>query len=108
MPLIQLNGIYDILCAATMLKLCRIPILRKLHLGLLANYEHDNPVLERFFAYWVMTYGIMRLSGHPLTIQASYFIEAFLFANECYIHRTIKRDVGTALIVSCISIGVLT
>ena len=102
---IKLNALYDIACAATMLKMCDIKPLQRLHLRLLKDYEYDNPVLERFFAYWIFTYGCARLSEIPYIIASSYYIEAIVFANECYRHKTIKKDVGTLLIATCIMLG---
>jgi hypothetical protein len=102
---IKLNALYDIACAAAMLKFIHVKSLQRIHLRLLKDYEYDNPVLERFYAYWIFTYGCARLSENPYIIAASYYIEAIVFTNECYRHKTIKKDVGTLLIATCIMLG---
>lgn len=99
---IKLNALYDFASAATMLKIIHVKPLKYIHLSLLKDYEYDNPVLERFYAYWIFTCGCMRLSENPYIVASSYYIEALIFKNECYKHKTIKKDVGAVLIATCI------
>jgi hypothetical protein len=62
--IIKLNGIYDILCAISILKWIPIPYIKDLHLSMIK--ESHNLLFERFFAYWIFTYGIIRLSNNYL------------------------------------------
>lgn len=75
-----INGIYDILCALTILDVVKIPILQDLHLSMFR--EELNNISKRMFAYWIMTYGFMRLSNNPYIIYQSYLLEALFFLNE--------------------------
>lgn len=103
--IIKLNALYNFLSAATMLKIIYVKPLKNFHLSLLKDYEYDNPVLERFYAYWIFTCGCMRLSDNPYIVASSYYIEAIVFKNECYKHKTIKNDVATVLIATCVLMG---
>ena len=69
--IIKLNGIYDILCTISILKIIEIPILDKLHLSMI--YPKSN-INERLFAFWIFTYGIIRLSNNYDLIAYSYVI----------------------------------
>ena len=42
----------------------------------------ENAIFKRYFAYWIMTYGCMRLSSDPMIIKTSYLLEAVCFINE--------------------------
>lgn len=78
--IIKLNAIYDILCALCILDILDIPVLNTIHLSMLIHKGSD--ISERFFAYWIFTYGCMRLSNDRFTIKMSYGIEALCIANE--------------------------
>jgi hypothetical protein len=93
------NGIYDILCGLTILQIITIPILSNLHLSIIQNYKNDNPIFERFFAYWIITYGVMRLSNNIQLIWYSYFIETFCFTYE-YIYGSVNKPVCLFVILS--------
>ena len=84
-----INGIYDLMCAASILWLYTIPGFRELstlHSGML--YE-STPLVRRMIAYGLMIHGIVRLLagvylsyGLLLAAAASYFIEAFCVVAE--------------------------
>jgi len=78
--LIKINGVYDILCALTMLDILDIPMLNGLHESLFNNQQ--NEVTKRMFAYWIFTYGVMRLQDDIKLLQFSYLIEAFFLLHE--------------------------
>ena len=91
--ILLLNGIYDVLCAAGILWFSDVPVfstLSKLHTDMFEKEEHrDNPVIRRMMAYWLITYGMVRiaagLSGtsHLYIIAAmTYFVEAGCFEYE--------------------------
>jgi hypothetical protein len=102
--IIKINGIYDILCALCILKIINIPILNNLHLSVIKNYTGNNFLFERFYAYWIFTYGIIRLSNNIELISLSYFIEAIFFTNE-YIIGTVYRDKAFFIIISSLILG---
>lgn len=77
--LVWLNGIYDISCALSIMR--KMPM-SQLHLGMF--YSNPNPLFERFIAYWIFTYGMIRLSNHKHLIISSYLLEALFFTNECF------------------------
>ena len=102
--IVKANGIYDILCALCILKIINIPILKDLHLLVIKNYSGNNNLFERFYAYWIFTYGIIRLSNNNIWISYSYFIEAIFFTNE-YINNSVYKDKVMFIIISSIILG---
>ena len=103
--IIKLNGIYDILCAISILKWVSIPYIKDLHLSMIK--EKQNIILERFFAYWIFTYGIIRLSNNYLLITYSYLIEAFVFAYEYY-QGTVYQEKTIFVIITSLLFAYLT
>jgi hypothetical protein len=105
--MIKTNGVYDILCALSILRLINIPYLDRLHLSMIKN-KSENPLFERFLAYWIFTYGIMRLSSNSSIITWSYCLETFFFANELVNHKSVYLDktlfvIFTSLLLGCVS-----
>ena len=107
--IIKANGVYDISCAFSILRLVNIPYLHldRLHLSMIKN-NSENPLFERFLAYWIFTYGIMRLSVNSSIITWSYFLEAFFFANELFNHRSVYIDKALFVIFSSLLIGYIS
>lgn len=70
--LIQIIGIYDIICG--------IFIFYSPHYFMI-NREVDELHL-RLFAYWIITYGLIRLLGSERIAYFTLLIEAFCFLNE--------------------------
>ena len=95
------NGIYDILCAACILHIIEIP---SIHLSMIKT--ETNPITERYLAYWIFTYGVIRMSGNNQLISCSYFIEALFFFNE-YRNDAVYTDKAWFVIISSIGLGVL-
>jgi hypothetical protein len=92
------NGIYDILCALCILQIITIDHLDNLHV-----FE------KRFLAYWIMSYGFMRLSNHHYLICISYLLEAIVFTNEYIYYNQVKKNncifvVITSLFLACLAI----
>lgn len=90
--MIKINGVYDILCALCVLRIIYIPYLNELHLSMMKDYSspliseihvHSPQLFERFFSYWIFTYGVVRLSNNYQIVSYSYYIEAVFFTNEC-------------------------
>ena len=105
--IIRLNGIYDIVCSLSILHLVYIPGLRELHLGMLINREQNN-IHEPYFAYWIFTYGAIRLYGADMELIAySYYIEAAVVAFECFVKKTMMYDKSIFVIITCILLGYL-
>ncbi len=96
------NGLYDILCAACILNVVNIPVLRDLHISMVIE---KNPTADRFLAYWIFTYGVIRMSGNNMLISASYFIEAVFFTNELF-RENVYKEKTVFVIVSCFLLGV--
>jgi hypothetical protein len=103
--IVKINGIYDILCAISILKMVDIPIFKTIHLQMFKNMNND-PLFERFLAYWIFTYGIIRLK-YNLLVPYSYYIEALFIANECFIHKTIVFENGIFVIITSGLLGYL-
>ena len=88
-----INGVYDVLCALCILLLPETCPLSKLHLDVFAEEQHRNhPIVRRLMAFWVMTYGLVRLVAgvegtYVLAASVTYFMEALYFAHEGW-HRT--------------------
>ena len=81
---IFINGIYDILCAFSILisNLIEIPLFNNIHLNMIKNKSVEL-LTEKYLAYWILTYGVMRLYIYDLNIVfMSYIIEAICFSNE--------------------------
>ena len=102
---IFINGIYDLVCASIILKVIPpIPVLSELHRSILRKMYQKNPILERFFAYWIFTYGCIRISNHYPLIAASYWIEAAFIFNE-YWNRTVEFEKALFIILTSSFLG---
>jgi hypothetical protein len=66
-----------------------------------------NKLFKRFFAYWIFTYGVMRISNNNLLILYSYFIEAIFFINE-YINHSVDQKKTLFVITSSLLLGNLS
>lgn len=98
--IVKINGIYNILSAVSILKMINIPILQTIHLQMFKNMNSEPIfICERFLAYWLFTYGIIRLKYNFL-VPYSYYIEALFLANECLVHKTIIFEKGVFVIIS--------
>lgn len=103
---IKINGIYDIICSLSILKIINIPVLSDLHISMIRDYDMENKIFERFFAYWIFTYGIIRLSNNALT-PYSYYIESLFFFNE-YHHSSLYDKKAIFVIISSLVLGILS
>ena len=107
--LLLFNGAYDILCALSILRLFTrinpespVSILlypfSKLHITMFSeDTDQSNPVIQRILAYWIFTYGMIRVIAgmYPnptiqLAAAFTYFIEASSFEFE--------RSVGNTMV----------
>lgn len=90
--LIYMNGLYDILCGISILvsPYIRIPLFNCIHSNMINN-ESIDILTKNYLAYWILTYGIMRLYIYDVNILiVSYIIEAVCFSNELYFKRIHK------------------
>ena len=100
--LFQLNGFYDLLCGFCLLRVIQIPVLQDLHVSMLLH--PPTPVFQRFLAYWLLTNGIIRLSGHTVLIACSYVLEAMAFFVECHF-QTVHETKAHFVIGSSLMLG---
>lgn len=136
--IIKLNGLYDILCAMSILDIgITIPVLQNIHLSMflssfddkssLENTQHfstacqevigdsslrpeinKNELIKCIMAYWIFTYGIIRMfSSESRVIEYSYYIEAAFIANESLVKKTMRMDKAYFVICSSILLGYL-
>lgn len=108
--LVFINGIYDILCAISILLhqqtiQIKIPVLCELHIKMFI--PNQTPIFERFLAYWNFTYGMIRISNHSLLISYSYYLEAIFLFNECF-NDTVNKNKTLFVIVSSLLLGFIT
>ena len=107
--IVKINGIYDILCSLSILKMINIPILQTIHLQMFHSNmnETKDPIFERFLAYWIFTYGIIRLK-YNIFVPYSYYIEALFVANECLVHESITVENGIFVAITSALLGLFT
>lgn len=81
-----LNGIYDILCGVSILFFDNI--FSKLHIKLFKNIDETT---KRLLAYWIITYGFVRLFIGYLNLKKllflgiiTYILEAFFLEYELF------------------------
>ena len=99
---VKINGIYDILCGLSILHYINIPYLNTIHLNMIYNNEHNN-IFKRYYAYWILTYGYMRLTTTDINfIKMSYFIEALCTSNELLFTNDIHIKKGLFVIITCL------
>jgi len=103
-----INGIYDVICCLIILKTIpfEVPILSNLHLSVIKNYEEKNEIFKRFYAYWIFTYGIMRIFGNNKLRSISYFIEAMFFMNET-IYFSVYQEKTFFVITLCLFLSLI-
>jgi len=90
-----MNGIYDIVCAFSIIS--GVPYIERIHLSMFKDPNLD-PIFKRVFGFWIFTYGIMRLSNNNTIITISYMIESLFFLNEL-LHKTVYRDKTVFVVV---------
>ena len=98
--LVRLNGLYDLLCGACLLNFIQIPILNRLHTDMF-HPTLINDFSFRLLAYWIITYGTMRLICHPPLLSISYYLEAVFLWHEMKYHQKYSRLMFTSLLSVC-------
>jgi hypothetical protein len=105
------NGIYDILCALSILSLIYIPIINELHISMIKDVERNNQLMKRFMAYWIFSYGVMRIYGgynmNYKLIAISYYIEALVLSYENFVYKTLVFHKAMFVIAFSLFLGIL-
>jgi hypothetical protein len=104
--IVKINGIYDILCGLCILNYIYFPYIGTIHLNMIKNNE-NNIIFQRYYAYWILTYGYMRLTSNTRLIKVSYFIEAICTANEIYTANDIYIEKGLFVIIVSLLFGIV-
>jgi hypothetical protein len=109
------NGIYDIASAVGILLFYRLPALRvlaNLHIKMFRfDEDRKNATFRRALAYWIFTYGCIRmaiLARTPLTDYlaiVSYLIEATVYLIEDAVHTRVDRKKAIWVCSSSILLG---
>ena len=113
---IIINGLYDILSALTILNFLKIPYIKTLRLSLITKNTEPESILERFIGYSILANGIIRImNGMTLNEQPSqvivagtYFLEAFIMANEYYYYKSVDFQKSMFLICFSLYLGYLS
>lgn len=113
---IIINGIYDIISALTILNYLKIPNIKSIRLSLITKNTEPESLLERFIGYSILANGIIRImNGMTLQEQSSqvivagtYFLEAFIMANEYYYYKSVDFQKSMFLICFSLYLGYLS
>ena len=104
--LVIFNGLYDILCAFSIVKIINVPILDKIYMSMFINEPSEQE--KRWIAYWIFTYGCMRTSLlNKYLISISFLIEAIVIINECFIYKKIKIFNGLFVSITSLILAIL-
>jgi hypothetical protein len=101
-----INGIYDVICSMCILKIINIPILNNLHLSVITAQE-KNPLYERSFGFFVLTYGVIRIYGTVNLISLSYLIEILYYVFEIRNNNVVIYK-AVFIIITCIVLWLYT
>lgn len=101
-----INGIYDVICSMCILKIINIPILNNLHLSVITAQE-KNPLYERSFGFFVLTYGVIRIYGTVNLISLSYLIEILYYVFEITNNNVVIYK-AVFIIITCIVLWLYT
>jgi len=71
--------------------------------------NETNIIFQRYYAYWILTYGYIRLTASDINlIKMSYFIEALCTANELlYYTNDINIDKSLFVIIVSLFFGIV-
>jgi hypothetical protein len=99
--IVAANGMYDIMCAIGIIFLPNTFILAslsQLHPTMfIETADQNHPILRRVLAYWLITYGVVRIAVFvhndvvDYLIAMTYFVEAAAYAFEDVFHQTTVR-----------------
>jgi hypothetical protein len=105
------NGVYDLACALSILwnpSGWALHALSQLHLGMYSNAQED-PVFRRMLAYWIFTYGGVRvacgLHADARVGSLTYFLEALCLCYEHLAGGTLHAHSAAIVCGLCVSLG---
>jgi len=102
--LVSINGLYDILCAFSILNIAYIPIFNDLHMNMF-HVPYD-PMHKRFMGYLLLSYGSVRLSYNfhkdNRLVAFSYLLEAYIYFIEISVYNTTQPIKSLFVILVCI------
>lgn len=111
--LVGANGAYDILCALLALFYPRA-FLASLHTDMfISEKDSRHAVLRRVMAYWILSYGTIRLAWGVVDntprglVALSYFLEATCLWMEDVVYLTTHQWKVAIAAWSCVVIGTL-
>lgn len=102
--IIKINGLYDVLCALTILQFIDIPQLAKLHTSMFIKVLKSQE--RELLAYWIFINGVIRLSSRTDWIVISYILEAGVFTYELVV-RKVHADKALFVIVTSLLLAYL-
>ncbi len=115
--IVCINGLYDIMCAVGILFLPNtvgFTGLAKLHPTMFRDPAiQDHPIVRRLLAYWLITYGCVRMAvfNHDMAVDflaaSTYFIEAWAYAYEDLAYETTIRAKVAWVSWSSVVLGLL-
>ena len=113
--LVLLNGVYDLVCFTAIMWLPWLPGFSSFHLGVLRDEEdRRHPLVRRLLAYWILTYGTVRVlcglldhESYAMDCAAAmtYAIEVFGFEYELCSEGTMVRSKVTAITLMSLPIA---
>ena len=111
--IVMINGIYDILCSLCILQIINIPTLNTLHVTMFSSNDVSklSEREKRILAYWILTYGWVRLliglTDNKILVCITYFVEVAAIYNEWFIHKQIVTNIAISVIIISAIFGIL-
>jgi len=107
-----LNGVYDIICGLSILRVLPIPFFGTIHKSMFL----DDLRSDHFLAYWILINGIIRIIGGMnmqipacrLVVCWSYLLEAGIVSNETFIWYNMHANRGIFVIVFSLYLAFLS
>jgi len=84
--LVLINGIYDVICGLSLL--ITDNYFSRFHLSIFK--QKPDEINKRFLAYWIITYGIIRLFL-GISNEYSFLIEILAFEYELYLSNNLYK-----------------
>jgi hypothetical protein len=114
--LLGCNGVYDIVCAANILWAeDKTTLFARLHLSMFQEgVEKSSPLFQRMLAYWICTYGVMRIAAALMPMPCmlalgivSYFVEAGCFLHELSFKASVQGRPTYFVTATCLLLCML-
>ena len=106
--MIKINGIYDIACGLSILKILPESPLSHSHINIFKRHHiYYFERFERCLSFYIMLYGFMRIFGSNSIISFSYLSEALYYFNEMVYHNSVYTDKATYVIIKSTMLSML-